>query len=181
MNDTAGGMFTGYVCGIRTFEGTRFFRLFGSSRKQRTWRDLPKEIVGLIDEYPFDTGCKETIEAIKRRELQIKDAQERKSVLMSCYLSVAIDYFINRDYRYAVRYIKKANSLYRHLVHSDEAYRQQARNVHFYAQLLWGVILYIRGSDIKALLKLRSCCKIDHNTAVMQFIEDVKQKKSFGS
>lgn len=154
--------------------GWNLLSLSGRTSKPRTWHDLPADIIKLIDEYSYDKNSRETIAQIQRRHLQIKDINERRSVLQTCYLSVAVDYFVNRDYRYAMRAIKKAEADYRALLKADEGYRRQAESIHFYTCLLWGIILYIKGYDRRARARLKKCLEFDSEPAIENFIALLK-------
>ncbi len=154
--------------------GWNLLAWLGRKSRPRTWRDLPENIIKIIDEYSYDDTSKETISQIKHRHLQIKDMDERKSVLQSCYLSVAIDYFVNRDYRYALRAIKQAENAYRHLLKADQGYRRKAESLHYYTCLLWGIIMYLKGYDRQAGYRLKKCLKSGHDPAIEKFIATLK-------
>ncbi len=145
--------------------------VLGRTSNTRTWHDVPADIIKIIDEYTYAHNAKETIWQIHHHQLQITDIYERQTVLQSAYLSVAVDYFINRDYGYALRRLKKAESAYHFLRKADEGFRRQSESIHFYTCLLWGIILYIKGYDRRARHRLKKCIKSDSNPAIEKFID----------
>ena len=160
-------------------ENIKYVDSSGNNRKNSAnRRQIPENVVAVMDLFPYDDYYEATLECLHNGELYGDERFRRKCALLNCWLSQAIQYFVNRYYRLSIRLTKKILRRRWRLVLSrhDDTLNEKLELIKFHGNLLLAMNYYRKYEDKSAVKRLKKCLKTQHHDALAQLIEQLKNR-----